>query len=164
MGKIFYSLCSQYFTVETSCTNSRSQNVFHKGVIGFYPYKCFLQCWHKSEVFLITYMKLFLWFCEKLCQIHFHTSHTYFHSGLLEQPYLISFYLVFYFGNTLKQIKTIDFTVKLLTIQKSIKGAILNVLQEIHLLIWIIWVTFKNWLICSLKPVSPFVIIFMLFK
>lgn len=35
MGKIFYSLCPQYFTVETSCTNSRSQNVFHKGVIGF---------------------------------------------------------------------------------------------------------------------------------
>lgn len=35
MGKIFYSLCSQYFTVETSCTNSRSQNVFHKGVTGF---------------------------------------------------------------------------------------------------------------------------------
>ena len=44
--------------------------------LAFPSYKCFQQCQQTSQVFLLTCMKLFYWFCNKLCQIHFHISHT----------------------------------------------------------------------------------------
>jgi hypothetical protein len=42
-------------------------------------YKCFLQCWHTRQVFLLTCMRLFQWFIINYVRFIF-TSHTHTHT------------------------------------------------------------------------------------